>query len=80
MTKTPIAQRFAYHPPSSDEVVAVHQEVRGICRTAAELLSALLPICRETELAIEALDLACMHANSAIARTQLHGPVADPSE
>lgn len=80
MTSTPIAQRFAYHPPSTAEVVAAHERVRATCLRAAQEFSSLVPACREAELAIEALDLACMHANAAIARTQLADRFADSLE
>jgi hypothetical protein len=75
--RTTIQERFAHHPPSTSEVAWAHERVREICLRAAEELVDLVPDCREFELAIEALDLACMHANAAVARTQL-GRVTDP--
>lgn len=78
MTSTPIHQRFAHHAPSGPEVVQAHERVRAACLRAAEEFSSIVPVCREFELALEALDLACMHANAAVARTQLSGHVAQP--
>lgn len=75
---TPIHERFAHHPPSTRDVADAHERVRATCLRAAEELSRFVPVCREFELALEALDLTCMHANAAVARTQLSGHVADP--
>lgn len=71
MSSTPIKERFAYHPPMTDAVIHAHEDVRALGYAAARMLEELIPPCHERDLAIDALDLAVMHANAAIARTQL---------
>jgi signal recognition particle subunit SEC65 len=68
-----IARRFAYHPPSTDEVIKAHEQVRRECAALAESLNALLPDGREKAKAMNRLDEVAMYANASIARTQLGG-------
>lgn len=63
-----ITNIFGYHPPQDQETVAKHERVRDLCRDAAHELNAILPPCTEKRAAIDALELAMMHANGAIAR------------
>ena len=62
-----LAHRFAHHPPSP-EAIERHKAVRRAALDCASTLVAVAPQSRERELAIEALDQACMLANAAIAR------------
>lgn len=66
-----IANRFAYHPPSTDEVRKTHEDVRTRCAALAFYFERILPECDEKEQAIRSLDLAAMWGNSCVARTQL---------
>jgi hypothetical protein len=63
-----LAQRFAYHPPSTPETVQAHERVRALLGEAAQQLGALLPDGRERSLAITHLEDALMWANASIAR------------
>jgi hypothetical protein len=71
-----LANRHAYHPPSSDDIVRAHEAVRTNTHMLATWLNDLLPECDEKKHALDAMDLAMMHANSAIARTQQINPEA----
>jgi len=66
-----LANWFAYHPPSTDDVVKAHEWVRSTIGSVAQELNATLPEGREKAMALRALDDACMYANASIARTQL---------
>jgi len=63
-----IERRFSYHPPSTGEVVAAHQEVRTACSDVATRFNATLPEGREKALALTKLEEAMFWANAAIAR------------
>lgn len=63
-----ITTRFAHHPPTSEARVAAHERVRGLCADLARKLALLLPDSPEADKALDALDLAAMHANAALAR------------
>jgi len=66
-----IVNRFVHHPPTSDEVIGAHVDTRVNFETIARWVNSILPDCPEKEKAIDALDLAAMHTNAGIARTQL---------
>jgi hypothetical protein len=63
-----VARRFAYHPPRRAGVADLHEHVRDECAGLAQELNRVLPGCPEAWKALDAVDLACMHANAAIAR------------
>jgi hypothetical protein len=65
-----IETRFAYHPPSSDEIAGAHESVREVCVTLARVLNYMLPEGREKSLAITHLEDTMMWSNKAIARNQ----------
>ena len=62
-----IVHEFAYHPPPRPEVAEAHEQVRAICREAAEKLSALVPATNEREEMLHHLRLAMFWANAGIA-------------
>lgn len=66
-----LANRFAYHQPSSQTVIDKHEEIRDRCRVLAELIVFAVPPGREASLAITALEEAMMWANAGIARNQV---------
>lgn len=68
--KSFVLNKFDYHPPTNDAVVAGHEAIRGVFRTVADYLMAILPDDPETYEALNMLDKACMQANAAMARTQ----------
>lgn len=71
MNPTAITERFRYHPPSNDAVIIIHVKMRDEFMQLAHKINVQVPDCPEKEKAIDSLDLACMHVNAAIARTQL---------
>lgn len=66
-----ITNRFIHHPPSNNDVVDAHVWTREHFMDLALAINRFLPDCPEKEKAIDALDLAAMHTNAGIARTQL---------
>jgi hypothetical protein len=68
-----LAERFRHHPPTVPAVIAAHEVVRELAAAFARALNEALPECDEKAKALDAVDLAAMHANSAVARTQLYG-------
>lgn len=78
-----LERRFLHHPPTSPLVIEQHEQVREMGDVYAKFLFDNLPDCDEVRKAIDAIDLATMYANAAIARTQLKGapaPVDTPVE
>lgn len=65
--------RFTHHPPTSPQVIRAHERARENGSAFATWLLRHVPPCPERERALDAIDLATMHANAAIARTQLEG-------
>lgn len=65
--------RFAHHPPTAPNVIQAHEQARTLGAGFAQWLLMFLPDCDERDKAMDALDLTVMHANAAIARTQLKG-------
>lgn len=59
--------RFIYHPPTDGQVPR-YEAIRAAGREFAELLADLCPSSPELTLAINAVDLAVMQANAAVAR------------
>ena len=59
--------RFIDHPPTDGQVLK-HEAIRAAGREFAELLADLCPSSPELTLAINAVDLAVMQANAAVAR------------
>jgi hypothetical protein len=71
MSTTPdLSNRFEYHPPKDDTTREKHEDVRGICFTAAHHFDEMLPEGREKALAITKMEEAMFWANAAIARSQ----------
>jgi hypothetical protein len=69
ITNDELARRFNYHPPTTDEKIERHHQVREACRSAAEeVIEATGPPSREQSLAITHLEEAMYWANAAIAR------------
>lgn len=60
--------RVKLHSPRSPRVIETHERVRELIGQVGHELIDLLPAGPEAELALNALDLACMHANAAVAR------------
>jgi hypothetical protein len=67
------ADRFRHHPPTGPNVVQAHEQARTLGAGYAQWLMMFVPDCPERDKALDAVDLATMHANAAIARTQLKG-------
>jgi len=65
-----LANRFAYHKPSSPAVAEAHETVRNILFSVASQFQTNLPEGREKSLAITKLEEAMFWANAAIARNQ----------
>lgn len=66
-----LRHRFAYHPPSGDDIKARHERVRQILGDAAAELSEVLDNrTRETDRAMAALEEAMFWSNADIARNQ----------
>lgn len=65
-----VASRFAYHQPSTQDVVRKHDGIRELTGVLAEFLIDLCPESRELSLALTNLDQVCMWANAAVARHQ----------
>lgn len=63
-----IERRFSHHAPRTPRRVVEHEQVRAICRHAAEQLATVLPAGREAELAFTSLEETTMWANAAVAR------------
>lgn len=72
-----VSRRFWHHAPRSERVVQAHQQARRLGESFALWLVASVPDCEERRKAIDALDLATMHSNAAIARTQLGLPAEE---
>lgn len=64
-----IEKRFNHHPPTTEERVSAHQEVREEAKRFASVL-ARLPPGREAALATTKLEEAMFWANAAIARNE----------
>jgi hypothetical protein len=67
ISKAEIARRFAYFAPDADRA-RQHGIIRASLASVAEGLVVALPNCRETSLAITALEEAMFWANAALAR------------
>lgn len=65
-----LSRRFAYHPPSSEEVATKHQQVRYAAELLAATYTDLCPESRELALALTKLEEAMFWANAAVARHQ----------
>lgn len=63
-----IANRFAFHPATTDEKRDAHTSVRQQCRALADALNEQLPEGREKALAITHLEEVMLWGNAALAR------------
>lgn len=61
---------FAYHPPSTPQIAAAHEEVRAEFGMLATYLNDLLPECPDKTVALRAVREAMYHANACIAVNQ----------
>lgn len=68
MDHTDIANRFAFHPASTEEKQDAHSSVRQACKRLADELNERLPEGREKSLAITHLEEVMLWANASIAR------------
>jgi hypothetical protein len=64
-----IANRFAFHPATTEEKRDEHTSIRQQCRQLADELNKRLPEGREKSLAITHLEEVMFWSNAAIART-----------
>jgi hypothetical protein len=67
-TAKDLSKRFEYHPPKTQTVIEMHQDVRSECLSMALSLNQTLPDGREKALAITKLEEVMFWANAAIAR------------
>ena len=65
---TELRNRFGYHPPVCDEQRALYEEVRAACLKLATFIRDNTPASHEQDAAINAVDVAMMQANAALAR------------
>jgi hypothetical protein len=63
-----IANRFDFHPATTEEKRNEHTSIRQSCRRLADYLNERLPEGREKSLAITHLEEAMFWSNAAIAR------------
>jgi len=63
-----LAQRHAYHAPTTAAIVSLHEQVRERTRELATWLNEVLPESREKSLALTDVDNAMLHANACVAR------------
>lgn len=71
MDHNELMHRFDYHPPSTDKVIAAHEQARELFKNLAGHFNTVLPDGREKSLAFTALEEALFWVNASIARTQL---------
>lgn len=69
--KTDWDNRVQHHPPRTESVVDTHEQARALVGQVGHELLDLLPPCPEVNQVLDALHLALLHANTAIA---LHHP------
>lgn len=70
ITDEQLAHWFAYHTPSSQEIIDAHAEIRLSFRELALRLNNLLPEGPDKTVALRALQTAMMQANMCIALAQ----------
>lgn len=63
-----LANRHAYHPPTSDDVIELHEAIRKNTLELSAWLNTQLPESREKSQALTDVDNAMLHANAAVAR------------
>ncbi|MFC6883462.1 DUF7681 family protein [Actinomadura yumaensis] len=68
MQSNDIANRFAFHPATTDEKRDEHTSVRQACRRLADELNERLPDGREKSLAVTKVEEAMFWANASLAR------------
>lgn len=68
MDAADIANRFDFHPPTTEEKANAHTSIRQLCRQLADELNARLPEGREKALAVTHLEEVMMWGNAALAR------------
>ena len=66
--------RIYFHIPGGGKA---HEQIRALFRDLALELARVLPDCGERDKAVDALDVACMYANAAVARV---GNYLEPPE
>jgi hypothetical protein len=70
MSPEDIANRFAFHPATTDEKRDAHTSVRQQCRQLADALNAQLPEGREKALVMTKLEEVMFWGNAALARNR----------
>jgi len=68
ITDADLANRFAHHAPSTDEVADLHEDIRAECMRLASFIAGNTPEGREQSLAITKLEEVTFWANAAVAR------------
>lgn len=76
--KDPLDDRFAYHPPSSAEVVRKHEQVRVLAASFATFAEDLGDPSRERSLAVTKIEEAMFWLNAHIARNLNEGEAVGP--
>ncbi len=71
MDPADIANRFDFHPATTEEKRDDHTSVRQGCKRLADDLNKRLPDCREKSLAITHLEEAMFWGNAALARKEI---------
>ncbi|MBW2637058.1 MAG: hypothetical protein JRC86_05985 [Deltaproteobacteria bacterium] len=64
-----IDRNFRYHAPKGNQA-ARYEELRAKAKEFAQLVADECPECRERQLALENIEMACMWANAGIARNE----------
>jgi hypothetical protein len=73
MDNADLTNRFNFHPATSADAQARHNEARDVMLDAAKSVNELLPDSREKSLAITALEEAMFWTNAGIARMEPGG-------
>lgn len=76
MNKVELAERYAYHPPTTPDIVTAHEQIRTRVHELASWINDLLIEGDAKTKSLDALDLAAMHANASVARYQQVNPEA----
>ncbi|TQK29394.1 hypothetical protein [Arthrobacter sp. SLBN-53] len=63
-----IENRFSFHPATTDETKAKHEQVRELHKAVAHQLDDMMPPSREKSLAMTKLEESMFWANASIAR------------
>lgn len=67
MDSAELANRFKFHPPTSEATIRAHETVREQCGQLAGFMDATLPESREKSIVMTEIQSVMMWANAAIA-------------